>query len=104
MKTSIGILVTLLLVPVLCFSQQKDTLLKKLDSASKVESDTSKNGHNDIKQENYNEVTKMTAHTYFVLLESDIKQQITAPFHIKQKDYPKIAAFGFIAGGLMWAD
>ena len=104
MKSSIGILVPLMLVPVLCLSQQTDTLIKKLDSASKVQSDTSKNGHNDVKQENYNEVTKMTAHTYFVLLESDIKQQITAPFHIKQKDYPKIAAFGIITGGLIWAD
>jgi len=103
MKSAIGLL-AIILVPALVFSQQKDTLIKKLDSTSKVQSDTSKNGHNDVKQENYNEVTKMTAHTYFVLLESDIKQQVSAPFHIKQKDYPKIAAFGFIAGGLMWAD
>jgi len=103
MKFTFGLLISIILIPALAYSQ-KDTLIKKLDSASKVQSDTSKNGHNNIKQENYNEVTKMTAHTYFVLLESDIKQQITAPFHIKQKDYPKIAAFAVVTGGLMWAD
>jgi membrane-associated phospholipid phosphatase len=103
MKISLGVLISIILLPALAYSQ-KDTLIKKLDSTSKVQSDTSKNGHNNIKQENYNEVTKMTAHTYFVLLESDIRQQFSAPFHIKQKDYPKIAAFGLITGALIASD
>src|SRR5437764_6955081 len=103
MKFTIRLFITYILLPSLAYSQ-KDTLIKKLDSTSKVQTDTSKNVHNNIKQENYNEVTKITAHTYFVLLESDIKQQVSAPFHIKQKDYPKIAAFAVITGGLIWTD
>jgi membrane-associated phospholipid phosphatase len=91
-------------VPVLIFCQQKDTLIKKLDSASRVQSDTSKNGHNNISQENYNEVTKLTARTYFLLLASDVKQQFSAPFHIKKKDYAGIAIFVAATGGLILAD
>src|SRR5689334_22099965 len=87
--------------PTLVFCQQKDTLIKKLDSASKVQSDTSKNGHNNITQENYNEVTKLTGRTYFLLLASDVKQGFSAPFHIKQKDYPYIAVFAAATGGLI---
>jgi membrane-associated phospholipid phosphatase len=84
--------------------QQKDTLIKKLDSVSKVQEDTSKNRHNNVKQENYNEVTKLTGRTYFILLASDIKQQFSAPFHLKSSDYPKIAAFAILTGGIIAAD
>jgi len=91
-------------IPIVGVAQQKDTLIKKLDSTSKVQPDTSKNRHNDIGQENYNEVTKLTARTYFLLLASDIKQQFSAPFHIKQKDYSKIALFGLATGALIASD
>jgi membrane-associated phospholipid phosphatase len=104
MKYYAAILITMITLPSIALCQQKDSLIKKLDSASKVQPDTAKNGHNDIKQENYNEVTKLNAKTYFLLLGSDIKQQFSAPFHIKQKDYPKMAAFVLIAGGLIAAD
>jgi membrane-associated phospholipid phosphatase len=104
MKSRSGFILLMVLLPFLALCQQKDTLVKKLDSASKVQTDTSKNGHNNVKQENYNEVTKMTLPVYFALLESDVKQQFSAPFHIKTKDYPKIAAFTAITGALMWSD
>jgi len=94
----------LMTIPIVGVAQQKDTLIKKLDSTSKVQPDTSKNRHNDIGQENYNEVTKLTARTYFLLLASDIKQQFSAPFHIKQKDYSKIALFGLATGALIASD
>ncbi len=104
MKFRLGLIALLTLFYFTAFCQQKDTLIKKLDSASKLEPDTSKNRHNDISQENYNEVTKLTARTYFLLLASDIKQQFSAPFHIKQKDYSKIAVFALATGVVMAAD
>jgi membrane-associated phospholipid phosphatase len=90
--------------PLIGLCQQKDTLIKKLDSMSKVQADTSKNGNNDISQENYNEVTRMTGRTYLLLTLSNFKQQFTAPFHIKTKDYRKLLAFGLLEGGLIFAD
>ena len=104
MKSILIFTVVLFLVPAIGFCQQKDTLIKKLDSVSKVQPDSAKNRNNDIKQENYNEVTKLNTRTYFLLLGSDIKQQFSAPFHIKTKDYSKIAAFTLAAGAIIAAD
>jgi len=94
----------LIIHPAVSFCQTTDSLIKKLDSVSKVESDTGKNGHNNISQENYNEVTKLTGKTYLILLASDIKQEFSAPFHIKQKDYVKVGGFIMITAGLMIVD
>jgi len=104
MKIRDAITLLIILVPGMGLCQKTDSLIKKLDSASKVQPDTSKNRHNDINQENYNEVTKLTGKTYVVLLASDIKQELTAPFHIKSKDLPKIGAFLIITGSLMLVD
>jgi membrane-associated phospholipid phosphatase len=104
MKKLYGLVLFLLIYPAVCFCQKTDSLIKKLDSVSKVDSDTGKNGHNDISQENYNEVTKLTGKTYMILLVSDVKQEFSAPFHIKQKDYWKVGTFVLITGGLMIVD
>ena len=104
MRSYLIIAAVLFLIPSIGFCQQKDTLIKKLDSVSKVQPDSAKNKNNNIKQENYNEVTKLTTKTYFLLLGSDIKQQFSAPFHIKTKDYSKIAAFTLAAGAMIAAD
>src|SRR5690242_3663682 len=93
--------VVVILLPAFGFSQKTDSLVKKLDSASRVVPDTAKNRNNNISQSNYNEVTKLTAKSYFILLGSNLKQEITAPFHIKSKDLPKIGAFLVITGSLM---
>jgi membrane-associated phospholipid phosphatase len=104
MKIRYFLAALLIILPTLVFSQQTDSLSKKLDSARKAQVDTAKNRHNDISQENYNPVTKLNAKTYFILLGSDLKQEITAPFHIKSKDLPKIGAFLVITGSLMLVD
>jgi len=104
MKINAMVIYLLMIIPLVGVAQQKDTLIKKLDSTNKVQPDTSKNRHNDIQQENYNEVTKLTARTYFLLLASDIKQQFSAPFHIKQKDYSKLAIFGLATGVMIASD
>src|SRR5690348_5631175 len=80
-------------------AQEKDTLVKKLDSLSK-QPDTTPN----IRRENYNEVTKITGKTYLILLGNDFKQQFTAPFHLKGKDWLKVGGFAVATGGVMLAD
>jgi membrane-associated phospholipid phosphatase len=69
-------------------AQQRDTLIKELDSL-KLKADTS-GQKNVIKQEVYNENTKIDFQTYFVLLGSDAKQQFTKPFHMRGKDWPRL--------------
>ena len=48
--------------------------------------------------------TKITGRTYFILLGNDFKQQFTAPFHIKGKDWVKVGGFVLVTGGVMLAD
>lgn len=80
-------------------AQEKDTLVKKLDSLSK-QPDTTPN----VRRESYNEVTRITGKTYLILLGNDFKQQFTAPFHLKGKDWAKVGAFAALTGGAMLAD
>ena len=104
MKISLSLILFISLFPLTSLCQQKDTLIKKLDSMSKVQPDTAKNAHNNINQENYNEVTKLTGKAYLILTLSNFKQQWTAPFHIKTKDYPKVIGFTALGGALMFFD
>lgn len=79
-------------------AQDKDTLVKKLDSLSKLPDSVN------IRRENYNEITKITGRTYLILLGNDFKQQFTAPFHIKGNDWLKVGGFAVVTGGVMLAD
>lgn len=81
-------------------AQQPDTLIKKLDSVTR-KVDSSVGQVNVIKQEAYNEQTKINVPTYFVLLASDFKQQATKPFHMTGKDWGNFGKFAAITGGLM---
>jgi len=92
----------LLLLPALAFSQKADTLIHKLDSLSK-KADTVK-PENVIKPQAYNDSTKITFKNYFLLLGSDFKQQIMAPFTTKKKGWIKVAKFGLVAGALAFVD
>ena len=92
----------LLLLPALAFSQKTDTLIHKLDSLDrKADTVTQKNT---IKSQAYNDSTKITVKSYFILLGNDFKQQLTAPFNSTKKDWVKAAKFGVLAGGLMFLD
>lgn len=94
-----GILSSILLL--LCMTglaQERDTLVKKLDSLS------AKPDSVNISQEAYNEDTRLTGRVYLILLGNNFKQQITAPFHLKGKDWVKLGGFALVAGGVMLAD
>src|ERR1700730_8570229 len=91
----------LLILPALARAQQKDTLIKKLDSASKKTDSVGGKQKNDINPETYNENTKITPHVYLVLVADDIKQQVTSPFRATSSDWLKIGGFGLITTGCM---
>jgi membrane-associated phospholipid phosphatase len=97
------VLVFLLALPVTGFSQQKDTLVNKLDSLSK-KTDSAGIQVNNIKPKAYNEETKITFNGYFKLLESDLKQEFTKPFHMKGKDWGRFGKFALVVGALSFAD
>jgi membrane-associated phospholipid phosphatase len=86
-----------ILIPSLLAAQQKDTLIKKLDSLSNKTDSVGAKQKNVIAPQAYNETTKITFKTYTLLLVSDIKQQVTSPFRATGSDWIKIGAF---AGGI----
>jgi membrane-associated phospholipid phosphatase len=104
MKASIGLLILLLLffTPAV-YSQKTDTLIRKLDSLS-AKTDSAGSQVNNIREEAYNQHTKITGNVYFTLLGSDFKQQMTKPFHMTRKDWVKFGIFTLAIGGTSFAD
>src|ERR1700730_10126826 len=96
----------LLLIPFVGFSQKPDTLIKKLDSlVDKKKTDSAGvQKNNNISKEAYNENTKITLSSYFILLGSDLKQEVTAPFHWTKKNWGMAAKFSLLTGALFFAD
>jgi len=104
MYRKIVLLVILSLSGPLCFSQKTDTLAKKLDSMSR-EPDRSKNRKDlDINKTDYTARTNITPKTYFVLLATDMSQEVTGPFHAQGKTWGKVGGFVLLEGGLLFAD
>jgi membrane-associated phospholipid phosphatase len=104
MKLGIRLLVVFFLsLPAAGFSQQKDTLINKLDSLNK-KTDSAGKQVNNISPKAYNESTKLTFNSYFTLLGSDLKQEFTKPFHMTGKDWGRLGKFAVVAGALAFAD
>jgi len=80
-----------------------DTLIKKLDSLAK-KTDSAGVQKNNINPAAYNDVTKLTPKSYFILLGSDIKQEFTKPFHMKRKDWGNLGKFALVELALGFAD
>ena len=97
------IVVLCFLLPAISFAQKTDTLINKLDSLHK-KTDSAGRQNNNISRSAYNEQTKITFSSYFILLGSDLKQEITAPFHLTGRDWGKVAKFAVVEGGLFFAD
>jgi hypothetical protein len=92
MKLSLWILM-LLLFSSNIYSQQKDTLINKLDSLNK-KTDTTGAQTNIINPNAYTQNTRISFPAYFVLLGSDLKQDITAPFHQTEREWKRIGIYG----------
>lgn len=103
MKSRSVVLLLLLCFATAASAQQPDTLIKKLDSLSK-KTDTTGGQVNNTNPAAYNEQTRLTASTYFILLGSDIKQAFTKPFHMKRRDWGYAGLFAAGTGLLALAD
>lgn len=104
MKTTKGIITTVLVLATLAgYSQKTDTLVKKLDSLSK-KTDSAGGQQNNTNPAAYTEATQLNPKTYFVLLGSDLKQAFTKPFHMKGRDWKYLGAAAVVFGGLTFAD
>ena len=93
----------ILLVSLKGFSQQPDTLIKKLDSLS-IKNDSTGKQLNNTTEAAYNAQTKITFKTYFILLGSTLKQEFTKPFHMNKREWGQFGIFAVAAGGLAFAD
>lgn len=82
------------------FAQSPDSLVKKLDSLRETEIFE----ENNTSQKAYNEITEIHFDTYFILLGSNFKQQLTAPFKLSKKDWLNVGKFGLVTFGLGFAD
>ena len=103
MKNTRGFIVVLfMMISAAGYSQKTDTLLKKLDSLSK-KADTGKQNDN-INPEAYNATTKLDVPTYFILLGSNLKQQVTGPFHTSKKSWMQVGGFALLTGAIAFAD
>ncbi|MHA4810006.1 phosphatase PAP2 family protein [Flavitalea flava] len=95
----------LLLVPSCLKAQQKDTLVKKLDSLSKETDSVGGKQKNNTSPATYNENTKITPRVYLILAADDLKQQVTSPFRATRQDWLKIGAFGLVTTAcILFAD
>ena len=96
------LLIGCIFVSVFSFAQKPDTLIKKLDSLSK-KTEEGKQINNTVPSA-YNETTKFTFSSYFILLGSDLKQAFTKPFHMHGRDWRAFGEFALVGGGLALAD
>jgi membrane-associated phospholipid phosphatase len=96
------LLIAMLFIPLAGLTQQKDTLIKKLDSLNRKKDSVGQ--VNNINRTAYNENTRITFKNYFVLLVSDMKQEFTQPFHMKKKDWLNFGKFAVIEVALGFAD
>ncbi len=97
------LLVLLYFSPTAGLSQQTDTLINKLDSLTR-KTDSAGSQVNNIDQKSYNENTKITFNTYFIILASNFKQSFTKPFHMSKKDWGNFGKFAVATVALSFAD
>ena len=99
MKALSRFLTLILLVPVIGYSQQKDTLARTADSVS-VKTDSLTNTKSHAKNIAAYDEAKINFKTYFALLGDDIKRQATWPFHAKGKDWIKAGGFTLLTAAV----
>lgn len=93
-----------LIISVSVSAQRTDTLIQKLDSL-KLKADTLQNApQNNINPKAYTENTNLNVKTYFILLASDFKQQLTLPFHGRARDYKQLGELALFTAALSFAD
>jgi membrane-associated phospholipid phosphatase len=92
------LLFTALVLSVQVTGQKTDTLVKKLDSLHKVEARDKP--IKDVNKFNYTKETNLTIKSYFILLGTDLVQEVTGPFHATGKTWIKVGEFAVLETGL----
>ncbi len=80
----------------------QDTLFNKLDSLQRKKEKVGQT--NPIKETAYNETTRLTLNSYFVLLGSSLKQEFTKPFHMTKRDWKNFGIFAGSIAAISFAD
>jgi membrane-associated phospholipid phosphatase len=93
----------LLSLPVAAYAQKTDTLVKKLDSMRKEETKPDK-PIIDVDKDEYTSQTNITPKAYLILLGTDLKQEVTSPFHATKKTWIKVGEFVALEGAMFFAD
>ncbi len=99
--------VVLLLSLCACFtavSQSTDTLIRKLDSLHRVEQRPENKRPPETDPEDYTSQTNITFKGYFVLLGTNMVQEITGPFRTSKETWIKVVGFAVLEGALLFAD
>jgi membrane-associated phospholipid phosphatase len=102
-KLHLKCVVSVLLVFSFHFSdaQKASTLFKQLDSLARI-ADSVKTGDHGAPM--YHSTTHINIPRYFLLLGSNLKQQVTAPFHTSKTNWKKLGAFAAGTVALSFAD
>ena len=82
---------------------QKD-IFKKMDSLSRLPPPLKRENRDSIRREFYNQKTKITFPVYWKLMASDLKQQVTSPFHARPRVWYRAAGAVAITGGVLLLD
>ncbi|MBA3829479.1 MAG: phosphatase PAP2 family protein [Taibaiella sp.] len=85
-------------------SQETDTLVKKLDSMHRQEEKPQNKPVIDVNKDEYTSQTNITPKGYFVLLGTDIVQEVTSPLHASKKTWLTVGGFALVEGGMFFAD
>ena len=85
------------------FGQQTDTLVKKLDSMQKVDEKQDNKPAVDVNKDEYTSRTEITVKGYFVLLGTDMLQEVRSPFHATKKTWLEVAGFAAIESVVYFA-
>ena len=96
-------LITLAIMSVHFTALSQDSLVIKSDNTSQKE-DTSGKQINPINPKADSSKLLMNPKTYLILLGSDLKQEVTKPFHLKKKDWATLGEFTAITVACSFAD
>jgi membrane-associated phospholipid phosphatase len=82
-------------------AQKAGTWFKQLDSLARISDPVNKGGYDTIM---YQSTSPINLPGYFLLLGSNLKQQLTAPFHTSKADWKKLGVFTVGTIALSFAD
>ncbi len=82
------------------FGQQRDSLVKKLDSMQKVDEKKDNKPIVDVNKDEYTSKTAITVKGYFALLGTDMIQEVRSPFHATKKTWLEVAGFAAVEGAV----